>query len=313
MVLYALRRLAVGSVLAVLVTLITYLMLSVSFDSIVHAIVGPAATPETIAARRADLGLDQPMYEQYLDWLVQAFRGDFGVSYFTSEPVGEAVASRLAVTLSLVVIALVITAVVSVALGVLAATRSGPIDRMAQGLSLIGTMVPSLLLAIVLVYVLAINLKLFPATGYTTFSENPARWAATITIPVIVLVVHGIANLTSQVRGAMIDELGKDYIRTLRTRGISTRSVVLRHALRNAAGPALTVLSLEFVTMLGGALIIENVFALPGFGAFAFNAALQGDVPVIMGITTFAVVLVVGVNLTVDLVNGWLNPKARVH
>lgn len=313
MVLYALRRLAVGSVLAVLVTLITYLLLSVSFDSIVHGMVGPAATPEIVAARRADLGLDQPMLVQYLDWLGQALRGDFGVSFFTSEPVGTAVAGRLAVTLSLVVVALLITAVISVALGVLAATRSGPIDRMAQGLSLIGTMVPSLLLAIVLVYVLAINLKLFPATGYTTFSENPARWAATITIPVIVLVVHGIANLTSQVRGAMIDELGKDYIRTLRTRGISTRSVVLRHALRNAAGPALTVLSLEFVTMLGGALIIENVFALPGFGAFAFNAALQGDVPVIMGITLFAVGLVVAVNLTVDLVNGWLNPKARVH
>lgn len=313
MVLYALRRLGTGLVLAVLVTLIVYLLLSSSFDSIVHGIVGPAASPETIAARSTAMGLDRPILVQYLDWLGHAVRGDFGLSYFTSEPVGHAVSSRLSVTLSIVVVALIITALVSVALGVLAATHSGATDRIAQGISLTGTLVPNLLLAIVLVFVLAIKLKLLPATGFTPFSEDPGRWAAAITIPVIVLVVHGIANLTAQVRGAMIDELRKDYVRTLRTRGISHRSVVLRHALRNAAGPALTVLSLEFITMLGGALIIENVFALPGFGSYAFNAALQGDVPIIMGITLFAVLLVVGINLTVDLVNGWLNPKARIH
>jgi peptide/nickel transport system permease protein len=313
MAFYALRRLGTGLVLAVLVTLVTYVLLSSSFDSIVHGVVGPAATPETIAARKADMGLDRPILVQYADWLSHAVRGDFGISYFTSEPVGSAVSTRLGVTLSVVVVALVITAVVSAALGVLAATRRGAIDRMAQGVSLTGTLLPNLLLAIILVYVLAIELKLLPATGFTHFGEDPARWAATITIPVIVLVVNGIANLSAQVRGAMIDELRKDYVRTLRTRGISTRSVVLRHALRNAVGPALTVLSLEFITMLGGALIIENVFAMPGFGSYAVTAAVQGDVPVIMGITLFAVMLVVGINLTVDLVNGWLNPKARIH
>jgi peptide/nickel transport system permease protein len=109
----------------------------------------------------------------------------------------------------------------------------------------------------------------------------------------------------------MIGELRKDYVRTLRTRGIPTRSIVLRHALRNAAGPALTVLSLEFIQMLGGALIIEQIFALPGFGQYAFNASLQGDVPIIMGISLFGVLLVVVVNLVVDLLGGWLNPKAR--
>ncbi|MFV2178950.1 ABC transporter permease [Actinomadura sp. LOL_016] len=129
----------------------------------------------------------------------------------------------------------------------------------------------------------------------------------------IALVVSAVASLTAQVRGAMIDELRRDYVRTLRTRGIRTRSIVLRHALRNAAGPALTVLSFEFIGMLGGALVIETVFALPGFGTYAFDASLQGDVPIIMGVSVFAVLMVVGVNLAVDLVNGWLNPKARVH
>ncbi|MGW0246218.1 ABC transporter permease [Nocardia goodfellowii] len=313
MITYALRRVAAGLVLVVLVTMITYLLLSVSFDSIVRGIIGPHADQSTFEARKTALGMDRPVFVQYFDWLGHSVRGEFGVSLFSGERVTSALGTRLTVTLSIVLVALLITAIVSITLGVLAASQGGAIDRAAQGISLAGHLVPNMLIAIVLVYVLAIRLHWLPATGYTTFAENPARWAAAITIPVIALVVGGIANLTSQVRGAMVDELRKDYIRTLRTRGISTRSIVLRHALRNAAGPALTVLSLEFITMLGGALIIENIFALPGFGSYAFNASLQGDVPIIMGITAFAVMLVVGLNLAVDLVNGWLNPKARLH
>lgn len=313
MILYALRRLGTGLVLAVLVTMITFVMLSVSFDGVVSSLLGTGATKESIQAQKAQMGFDRPLVTQYLDWLSHAVRGDFGASYFTAEPVRSAVFARLGVTLSVVLVALLVTAVISVALGVLAATRGGSVDRLAQGASLIGFLIPNLLIAIALVYLLAIELHWFPATGYTPLSEAPGRWAAAITIPVIALTVPAVANLTAQIRGAMIGELRKDYVRTLRTRGIPTRSIVLRHALRNAAGPALTVLSLEFIQMLGGALVIEKVFALPGFGSYAFDASLQGDVPIIMGITVFGVLLVVGVNLAVDLVNGWLNPKARIH
>jgi peptide/nickel transport system permease protein len=193
-----------------------------------------------------------------------------------------------------------------------AAARGGAADRVAQGVSLIGYIVPNLLIAIVLVVVLSIELRWLPATGYTPLSEDPARWAGAIAIPVIALAVGGVANLAAQVRGTMIDELRKDYVRTLRTRGVPRRSIILRHALRNAAGPALTVVSLQFIAMLGGALIIEKMFALPGFGSYAFESSMRGDVPIIMGLTLFAVLLVVGVNLVVDLLNGWLNPKARL-
>ncbi|QFG21255.1 ABC transporter permease [Actinomadura sp. WMMB 499] len=313
MLLYALRRSSMGLLLAVLVTLITYLLLSLSFDDIVRGRLGPAATPETVRAMKGDMGLDRPVLVQYLDWLSHAVRGDFGVSYFTSEPVGPAVSARLGVTLSVVLVALACTVLISVALGVFAATRGGVMDRVAQGASLTGYLVPNLLIAIVLVVVLSINLELLPATGFTPITEDPSRWAQTILIPVLALLVSGVASLTAQIRGSMIDELRRDYVRTLRTRGVATRSIVLRHALRNAAGPALTVLSFEFIAMLGGALVIEQVFALPGFGSYAFEASLQGDVPIIMGVSVFAVLLVVGLNLTVDLVNGWLNPKARVH
>jgi peptide/nickel transport system permease protein len=299
--------------LAVLVTMDTVFLLSFSFTSVAAGMVGDSATPAAVQAEKDHLGLGRPVLTQYLDWLSHAVRGDLGTSYFTSQPVRAAIGSSLGVTLSVVVTALLCTVLISLVLGVLAASRGGVVDRIAQGLSLLGYVAPSLLVAIVLVVVLALHLHLLRATGFTPITQDPGQWAASVTIPVIALSMGGIANLTSQIRGAMIDELRKDYVRTLRTRGIPTRSIVLRHALRNAAGPALTVLSMEFLTMFGGALIIEKVFALPGFGSYAFQASLQGDIPVVMGITLLSVLLVTGINLAVDLANGWLNPKARVH
>jgi peptide/nickel transport system permease protein len=313
MVLYVVRRIVAGIVLAILVTFITFFLLSFSFEGAVRTVLGPSATPEAVNGVMRTYGFDRPVIVQYVDWLGAAVHGDFGTSIFTSQPVGPSVFAHLAVTLSLIVPALIISVVVSVVLGVWSASRGGVGDRIAQGVSLIGHIVPPLLLAIVLVVVFAITLKWLPATGFTAITADPAAWARSVTIPVIVLVTAGIASMTAQIRGSMIDELHKDYVRTLRTRGLSTRSIVLKHALRNAASPALTVLSLEFLGMLGGALIIENVFALPGFGSYSFNATLQGDIPVIMGVTFFSVLMVVVVNLLADLANGWLNPKARVR
>jgi peptide/nickel transport system permease protein len=313
MLAYVLRRIGSGLVLALLVTLITFLMLSLTFTDVVRTILGQSATSESVDAMKTHMGYDRPVLVQYGDWLSHLVRGDLGRSVYTSLPVTSSVLQRLGVTLSIIVPALLITAVLSTLLGVWAAARGGLADRIAQGLSLVGHIVPGLLLAIALVYVFAVRAKLLPATGYTPLAEDPAAWLRSIAIPVVVLVIGGVANMAAQVRGRMIDELRRDYVRTLRTRGISTTSIVVKHALRNAASPALTVMSLEFIQMFGSALIIENVFALPGYGSYAFNASLQGDIPVIMGITTFGVLLVTVVNLGTDLANGWLNPKARVQ
>lgn len=310
---YILRRVVTAFVLALLVTFITFWLLSFSFDDIVGNLLGPTASPDAVEAMMASLGLDRPVVVQYVEWLAGVFRGDFGTSLFTSEPVGKAVVSRLAVTMSIVLVALVFTVIISVILGVLAASRAGAIDKVAQGVSLTGLLLPNLLIAIILVVVFAINLRVLPATGYTPITEDPMAWAASITIPVIVLVINSVANLAAQIRGTMIGELRKDYVRTLKTRGVPTWSIVYKHALRNAAAPALVVLSFEFLGMLGGALIIEQVFALPGFGSYSFQASIQGDIPVIMGITVFSVMLVVGINLLTDLINGWVNPKARIY
>jgi peptide/nickel transport system permease protein len=215
--------------------------------------------------------------------------------------------------MSIVLPGLVIALILSVILGVWAASRSGAPDRIAQGISLVGHVVPALLTAIVLVVVFAVELKIFPATGYVQFGDSPVGWLRSTTLPVVVLVVAGMAAITAQVRGSMIDELGKDYVRTLRTAGLPSWSIVLKHALRNAGSPALTVTSLEFIQLFSHSVIIENVFALPGFGSFAFTSSQSIDVPVIMGVTIVSVVLVTVVNLIADIVNGYLNPKARLH
>jgi peptide/nickel transport system permease protein len=313
MISYIAKRLGTGVILALLVTFITFLLLSASFEDVARTILGPSANEETTAALMSARGWDRPVLVQYGEWLFGALRGDFGTSVYTSLPVAGSVIQRLLVTLSVIVPALAITAVLSTLLGVWAATRGGVVDRIAQGISLVGYIVPGLLLAIGLVVIFAVQLKWLPATGYTPPAEDAVAWVRSITIPVIVLTIGGVANLAAQVRGRMIDELRRDYVRTLRTRGVSSNSIVIKHALRNAGSPALTVLSLEFIQMFGAALIIENVFALPGFGSFAFNASLQGDIPVILGVTAFGVVLVTVVNLSTDLLNGWLNPKARQH
>ncbi|WP_084079545.1 ABC transporter permease [Demequina sp. NBRC 110057] len=313
MLLFTLRRVLFGIVLFVIVSFTTMWLLSFSFDSIIGSKLGAAANVDSIAAMKADLGLDRPVPVLYVEWLNNLVHGDLGSSFFTGQPVIEALPSRLAVTLSIVGPALIISAIVAIVLGTLAATRGGAVDKAAQGLMLTGYLIPNLLIAIVLVVVFAVNLQWLPATGYTPLSEDPGKWLQSITLPVIAMAFGGAANMANQVRGTMIDELRKDYIRTLRTRGVPMRAIIIRHALRNAAGPALTVFGLTFITLFGAALFIEQVFALPGFGTYSFNVALQGDFPVLMGLTAWGVGLTIGVNLLIDVANGWLNPKARQY
>lgn len=313
MLVYVARRLVAGVVLAIMVTFITFLLLSTSFHDMISTLLGPDATPASVAGREHALGYDRPVLVQYLDWLANAMHGNLGTSLFTSEPVAPTVLSHIVVTMSIVFPALVIAVILSVVLGVWAASRSGIPDRMAQGISLVGHVVPPLLTAIVLVVAFAVEFKIFPATGYVQFFSSPIGWLRSVTLPVVVLVIAGMASITAQIRGSMIDELSKDYVRTLRSAGLPWRSIVLKHALRNSGSPALTVTSLQFIQLFSYSVIIENVFALPGFGSFAFTSSQTDDTPVIMGITVVSVVLVTVVNLLADIANGYLNPKARLH
>ena len=312
MLIFLLRRLGAGILLLFVITTITYTLLYLSSDGIAQNILGEFATPEQIALKQAELGLDQPLAVRYLDWLGGAVTGDFGRSWFNSEPVITALLNRLPVSLTIVVGALVISAILAALLGVAAAIKRGWIDRAVQLLSLAGDALPSFVVAIVLVTSLAIQAKIFPATGFVPFTENPALWIMSIALPITALVFQLVAQAAQQFRSAIIDVRRRDFVRTLRSRGLSEREVVFKHVLRSAAPAALTILSLQFVGLLGGSVIIEQIFALPGVGPLAVSSTTQGDIPVVMGVVVYTVVMVILVNLVVDLVNGWLNPKVRV-
>lgn len=309
---FLVRRLGEGVFLIFIVTAITFFLTFGANIPVALNILGPNASAEQIATLNAQLGLDQPILAQYLNWLTGLFQGDLGTSYFTSEPVLTAISARLPVTLSVVLVSCVITIVISLLLGVTAAARGGIVDSILQGISTVAFVFPAIILGIGMVYLFAITLKLVPAVGYVPIGDSFGGWFASIILPSIVLSIGGIAALAAQIRGSLIDELGREYVRTLRSRGVSERAILLKHALRNAASPALTTFSLQFITLFGASLFIEKIFALPGYGTYGYTATIQGDLPAMLGVGLFGVLLVVVVNLIVDVANGWLNPKARI-
>lgn len=314
MLTFVLKRLAAGIVLVFAVSSVTYaLIYSTAADNAARNILGESATAEQVAAKASELGLDQPLWQQYLSWLGGAVQGDFGTSWFTSESITTMVANRVPVTLSMVIGAVLVTTLLSAVLGVTAAVRGGVPDRLLQFVGVIGFALPNFWLALMLVLIFAITLPLFPATGYVPIQDDPAAWARSLVLPVTALALAGIAAASQQIRGAVIDVMDLDYVRTLRAHGVSSRSVLWRHVIRNAAPPALTILSLQFIGFLSGAVLIERVFGIPGLGTLTINSALQGDIPATMGVVVVMVLLVVAVNLLIDLANGWVNPKARLQ
>ena len=312
MVSFILRRLLAGVVLIFVISSATFLMLYAASGDIARTILGQNASAEAVTAKAHQLGLDRPLLTQYFSWLGNAFKGDLGASFFTSQPVVEGVSARVGVTLSLVIGATLLAAVVSTILGVWAAVRRGWVDKLVQGISILGFAVPNFLIAVALVTVFAISMKVFKATGYVNLTDSFTGWLGTVTLPIIALSLGGIAGVTGQIRGSMVDALRQDYVRTLRSRGLPQGRVIFKHVLRNAGAPALSVLGVQFVGLLGGAVIVENIFAIPGIGQAAVLGGVQGDIPLVMGIVVFAAIIAVVVNLVIDLAQGWLNPKVRV-
>ena len=312
MVSFIFRRLVSGVVVLFVVSTLTFFLLYFSATSVARNILGESATQAQVQLKEAELGLDEPLVSRYLSWLNGVVQGDFGVSWFTSQPVVDSILGRLPTTLSIVLATIVIAAVLATLLGVAAAVRRGWIDRLLQIVSIGASAVPQFVVAIVLVTVLAIQLRIFPATGYIPMNQDVGGWLASIALPILALAIGAVASTAQQVRSAVINVLGRDYVRTLRSRGLAPQEILFRHVLRGAAPAGLTVLSLQFIGMLGGVVVIEQIFALPGMGFLALQSTTQGDMPVLMGVVVYIVIIVVIVNLLVDLAVGWLNPKARV-
>ncbi|WP_022867272.1 ABC transporter permease [Schaalia vaccimaxillae] len=307
------KNLVRSFVVLVMVTFVVFSLMYGNGYGIARAVLGLRAREEDILAKVEQLGLDQPLLVQYWNWVTGIFRGDLGRSFYTGQGVAEALSTRVPVTLALVIIALIFTAVLAVILGVTAAVAGGWADRVVQLTSVLGTAIPSFVLAIALVFAFAIYWRVLPATGYVSPDVDPVGWAASLALPVTALLVGSVASAAQQFRTATLDQLGKDYVRTLRARGLDERAIIFRHVLRNAAAPGLTVLSLTVFGLLGGAVFIEQVFALPGMGQLANQSAQIYDVPMVMGTVLVTAVIVLIVNFLGDLAIALLNPKVRMR
>ncbi len=272
---------------------------------------GLGAPQAAIDEFNARLGLDRPLIVRYFDWLAGALHGDLGVSYTTSQPVQSILAPRLGVSLSLIIGALIVFAIVGLILGILSATGGRIVGMTVDAVSTVGIAVPNFWLAVILVAVFALQLGLFPATGYVEPTVNPGLWIASLVLPVIALAFAGITAVAKQTRDQMLLAIASPYARTLRANGASEVSLTYKHALRNAAGPVVTVLGIIFVGALSGSVVVENIFVLPGLGSQALQSTLQRDLPVIQGIALYFTVIVVIVNVLIDVATTILNPKVR--
>ena len=311
MLLNVLKQLARSLGVFLVVTFIAFVLMYGNATGIASSALGIGATDESIQAKVTELGLDRPLMVQYGDWLFSAFTGSLGRSFYTGQDVIAALSQRVPVTLSVVIPALALTAVLSVLLGVAAAVKGGFVDRFVQFLSVGGTAVPNFIIAIALVFTFAINYRVFPATGYVPPAVDGGMWVASVSLPVLSLLIGAVAGGAQQFRTAMLDTLGNDYVRTLRARGMNETPIIFQHALRNAAAPGLTVVSLTTLSLLGGAVFIEQVFALPGLGQLSTEASKISDVPMVMGTVLVFTLIVLIINFASDLLIQALNPKAR--
>ncbi|HOB56125.1 MAG: ABC transporter permease [Microbacteriaceae bacterium] len=305
------RRIASGLVLIVVVSAIAFTLVYSDGNRIARVILGPTASQESVQQRAEELGLNDPLPVQFARWFGGLLRGDLGNSLSDNRPVIETLSLRIPVTLTLVIFTLIVTVIIAVAIGLFSAYKGGWMDSALRIFGVFGFATPHFIIAIALVAVFALALGILPATGYVTPSKSVEKWIASLILPVTALAVGTIASASQQIRGAVRDVLRQDYIRTLRSRGIPLPAIYLRHALKNASAPGLTTVALQFIGLLGGAVVIERVFALPGLGTLIIDAALKSDIPVIMGTVLFSVVVVVVVNVVVDLTIAWANPKAR--
>jgi peptide/nickel transport system permease protein len=312
MLTFTVRRLLYGALLLFVIVTLAYLLLYAAAGNVGRTILGPTATQATVALKNQQLGLNSPLISRYFSWLGHALTGNFGSSWFTNQPVTTAIFARMQVTLTLVFGAVIVSAVLSAVLGVWAALRGRWVDRSVQVFTVLGFAIPGFIIAVFLVRYFALGTHWFKPTGYVPLATSFTGWIRTVTLPIIALSIGLIAGVAQQVRSSVMDALRQDWVRTLRSRGIPERSVLFKHILRNAGGPALSVLALSFVGLLGGAVIIEEVFGIPGLGQIAVLATSEGDVPLVMGLVVAIGVIVIVVNLVIDLLQGFLNPKARI-
>ena len=272
---------------------------------------GVNARPDTIAALRAEMGLDQPLITRYFDWVTGMLQGDFGQSWTYKTPVSELIADRIWVSLPLALYALILSTLIAFPAGIYAASRRGRAgDVTIMGATQLGVAIPNFWFAMILVLIFAINLRWFSAGGFPGW-DDPAQALKSLTLPAIALALPQAAILARVMRSSLLDMLGEDFIRTARAKGLSARQALWKHAVRNALIPVLTIIGLQFSFLLAGGIIIEQVFFLPGLGRLIFQSISARDLIVVESVVMLLVFTVIVVNFAVDMAYAAVDPRLR--
>jgi peptide/nickel transport system permease protein len=308
---YFLRRLASTLPVMAVVAVVVFLLIHLSPGDPAALIAGDLATADDIARLRTALGLDQPLAQQFLIWLGKLATGDLGTSIFTQVPVAQLLAQRLEPTLSIAVLTMGITLVVAVPLGTLAAHRAGSwIDRLVMLFAVLAFSVPVFLVGYLLIYTFAIQLPWFPVQGYVRLAEDPAGWLRSLVLPCVNLALVYIALVTRMTRATVLEVLHEDYIRTARAKGLGVLPV-LGHALRNAAIPIATTVGVGIALLIGGVVVTETVFAIPGVGRLVIDSVQRHDYPVIQSVLLISAGVYVLINLLIDLSYRLFDPRIQ--
>lgn len=309
---YLYRRLVSLAATLLVASLVVFVVIEVVPGDPASYMLGMNAQPDTVAALRSELGLDQSKPARYVQWVSGMLKGDFGQSYTYRTPVADMVSDRLWISLPLALYALVLSIVIAFPAGIWAASRrGGAADTTVMGFTQLGIAIPNFWFAMLLVLFFAIKLRWFSAGGFAGWEDGLFPALKSLTLPAIALALPQAAILTRVMRSSLLDVLGEDFMRTARAKGLSRRQALLRHALRNAMIPVLTIIGLQFSFLIAGAIIIENVFFLPGLGRLIFQSIAQRDLIVVESVVMLLVFAVVMVTFLVDLTYAWVDPRLR--
>ncbi len=312
MIRFALTRFFSLAISLIVASLVIFALIEIVPGDPAAYMLGMNASPETVAALRSQLGLDAGPVERYADWILGMLRGDFGVSYTYRTPVAGMIADRLWISLPLALYALALSTLIAFPVGIWAAARRGSlVDAGVMGATQLGVAVPNFWFAMLLVLVFAVTLRWFSAGGFPGWDAGAFAGLRALTLPAIALALPQASILARVMRSALLDTLGEDYIRTARAKGLSRGQALRRHALRNALIPVLTIIGLQFSFLLAGAIIIENVFFLPGLGRLVFQAIASRDLIVVESVVMLLVFAVIAVTFAVDLAYAAVDPRLR--
>ena len=309
---YIIRRILATIPVMAVVGIFVFLLLHLTPGDPAAIIAGDYASPEDIKRIRAKLGLDRPIYIQFGTWVWQLMQGDLGISIFSDLPVSHLIAQRIEPTLALSIFTIIMAVLFAVPLGVLAAWRAGTlIDRLSMVVAVFGFSVPVFVIGYLLMYVFAIELKWFPVQGYVSYRDGVIPFLRSITLPSVALALLYSALIARITRASVLEVLTEDYIRTARAKGLASSVVLMRHALKNAAVPIVTIIGIGIALLIGGVVVTESVFNIPGLGRLTVDSILRRDYPIIQGIILLFAGVYVFINLLVDLAYTFLDPRIR--